>query len=826
MRISWNWLSEWVDLSPIKGPSHLAELLIRRGLEVEQVESLGRGFEKVITAKILERAPHPQADRLSVCSVTVGSGEPLQIVCGAQNMKSGDKVALAQVGASLPNGVKIGESKIRGVLSFGMLCSEQELKLKDTSEGILILPPETQLGLPLADFLGKNDVILHLKVTANRGDCLSHLGIAREVAAALGQKLKKSEPQALQEGNCPVSIHLEAGDLAPQFFGCWIEGVQVGVSPDWLVRKLEAIGLRSINNVVDISNWVMLELGHPVHAYDGDEIRGRSVSVRLARKGEELPLLDQKTIQLTGSELVISDAERAIGLAGVMGGGNSEVQLSTHNLFLECAEFDPKLVRQTAGKYQRKTDAAHRFERGIDPADLGHVMSRFASEVLRLAGGRILGSQWVRGASRAGVAFQRPEIVLGLHEVHDFLGFERDQAPLTLDQVEAYWKGLNCQFVREPGHWRLRPPTYRWDLNIKEDLAEEIARTVGYDQIPATVPPLSSVPALAVSAISQVTLMDRVKDALVKLGFQESLNYAFTSRDNLEKVGLKSSVRLINPLSEEFEWMVPSLLSGLIRNAQENWNHHFGSESLPIRLFELRPVFSAAGPIESSGRMNTGVQESWKLAWVMSGPRMAGGLRADQAGVDFYDLKAVAESLFAELGTRGVRMIPFSASRTGGNPLFHPGKSAEVLAGNAVAGHFGLLHPAISRELKIKGELYLAELDWAQLLKLSRGAFQVPVFKSWSQFPGMERDFALVVKSDVTVDKICQAALKAGKPLIKEAKVFDIYRGSQVAEGMTSIAVRVIFYDETRSIQEAEAEAFSSKILDAWKKEFGAELRG
>lgn len=825
MRISLNWLSEWVDLSGFKSPGELADLLVQRGLEVEQIEFLGKGFEHVVTAQILERAQHPQADRLSVCSVTLGFGEPRQIVCGAQNMKAGDKVALAQVGANLPNGVKIGESKIRGVVSYGMLCSEEELKLKDESEGILILPQDTPLGIPLADVLGRNDTILHLKITANRGDCLSYLGIAREVASARDLKLKKPEPAPLKEGNCPVSIHLEAGELAPQYFGCWIEGVKVGPSPVELVKKLEAVGLRSVNNVVDLSNWVMLELGHPVHAFDGDQIKGKQVTVRLSNAGEVISLLDHKDAELTGQELVIADRDGAIALAGVMGGSHSEVTDLTRNLFLEVAEFEPRVTRKAAVKHQRRSDASQRFERGIDPSDAGRVMSVFAHEIVRLAGGKIVGSNWVRAQSRAG-ELTRPEICCDLHYVHDFLGFERDQAPLTLSQVEKYWKSLGCQVERDAHQWRVRPPAHRWDLSIREDLAEEIARSIGYDQIPTTIPPLSSSPALEISAIPQVTLQGRAKDSLVKLGFQETLNYAFTSRTSLERLGLQSSVRLLNPLSEEFEWMIPSLIPGLIKNAQENWNHHFGSETLPIRLFELRPVFSASQEIAVASRTETSVQETWKLAWAMSGPRYAAGLKSDLAMIDFYDVKAVAESLFADLGARGVRLIPFSASRTGGNPLFHPGKSAEVLVGNSVVGHFGLIHPAYSRELKLKEDLWLAELDWAQLLKLCRGAFQVPAYRAWPQYPGIERDFALVVKSDVTVDKICQVAMKAGKPLIKGSKVFDIYRGSQVAEGMTSIAVRVIFYDETRSIQETEAEQASSKILEAWKREIGAELRG
>jgi phenylalanyl-tRNA synthetase beta chain len=826
MRISWNWLSEWVDLSSLKSAQELADLLTRRGLEVESVERLDRGLEQVISAQILERAPHPQADRLSLCQVSIGSGEPLQIVCGAQNMKAGDRVALAQVGAELPNGAKIGQSKIRGVSSDGMLCSESELKLAEESEGILILSPDTPLGIPLAQILGRNDTVLHLKLTANRGDCLSHLGIAREVASALGQKLKVPTQPELREGGCPVSIHLDAGPLAPQFFGCWIQGVRVGKSPEWLVRRLEAIGVRSINNVVDVSNWVMFELGHPVHAYDADQIRGQKWVVRVARAGEELPLLDHQTIQLSGQELVIADSERPIGLAGVMGGENSEVRETTQNVFLECAEFHPKWVRQAAVRHQRKTEASQRFEKGIDPSFLGQVLSRFASLVVDVAGGQILGSQNVRNSADGAAPL---EIRCELFKIHDFLGFDRDQKLLKLETIEEILKSLDCQVTRQESQWIVLPPSYRHDLHLMEDLAEEVARSVGYDAIPATVPPLTSAPIHEVSSRAEVTLMERAQDSLMRQGLQETINFAFSSQDWLARFGMTSSVQLLNPLSEEYRCMVPSLLPGLIRNALGNWHHHFGSEPLPIRLFELRPVFAADGPICAPGLTQTSVQEHWKCAWLMAGPRFAGGLREDQKEIDFYDLKAVLEGLFADLGTRGVRLLPLASSKVEGSALaklFHPGQSVEVWAGNAIAGYVGLLHPAISKEIKARANLWIAELDWAQLRKLSRGAVQVPAYRPWAEFPGIERDFALVVKSQVTVEKIVQIALKAGKPLVKSAKVFDIYRGSQVAEGMTSVAIRVIFYDETRSLQESEAEIASVRILEGWKRELGAELRG
>jgi phenylalanyl-tRNA synthetase beta chain len=826
MRVSWNWLSELVDLSEVKGPVALADLLTRRGLEVESIERLDQGLEKVVTAQILERNPHPQSDRLSLCQVTTGSDEVLEIVCGAQNMKSGDKVALAQIGALLPNGLKIAQSKIRGVVSNGMLCSEEELKLKDQSEGILILPSSTPLGQPLSKILGRDDVILTLKLTANRGDCLSHFGIAREVGAALGKRPKKPQGAPIKASSSPIGIHLEAGEAAPQFLGCMIQGVQVGPSPAWVVQRLEALGSRSINNVVDASNWVMLELGHPTHAYDAKKVLGNQIYVRMSREGESLPLLDGQTISLTGAELVIADQERSIGLAGVMGGGNSEVQDQSQTLFLECAEFNAQLVRKASTRYQLKTDAAHRFERGIDSFSLSDVMARLVELIIQWSGGEVVGSSVVQVPSFASkLSASKAEISFSEHYLCDFLGFERTQSPLTPAKVEEIMRSLDCEVRKMEGEWRVVPPSYRLDLNIKEDIAEEIARSIGYDAIPATIPTLSSSPVLKASALHRITLMDRAKNALVQSGFHEAINYGFSSQSWLSQFGFTSSVKVVNPLSENCEAMVPSLIPGLVKNALDNWNHHFGSELLSIRLFELRPTFSASSVVQATGQMETGVQESWKLALLLSGPRFAEALRSDRGEVDFYDLKGMIDHLLTSLGARGMRFQPVAQSRSGGNALFHPGQSVEVLAGNSVAGYYGLLHPAVSRKFKVRSPVWLAEFDWDALTKLGRGAFEVPRFKTWPEFPSIERDFALVVKNEVFSEKICQIALKAGKPLSKVAKVFDIYRGSQVAEGMTSIAVRVIFYDEGRSLQESEAEAASARILEAWKKELGAELR-
>jgi phenylalanyl-tRNA synthetase beta chain len=819
MRISWNWLSELVDLSSVGTPQKLADLLTSRGLEVEAIERQDQGLEKVVSVKILERNPHPQADRLSLCKVSLGSGEPLQIVCGAQNMKAGNIVCLAQIGAELPNGLKIAQSKIRGETSFGMLCSEEELKFAEKSEGILILPPNTPLGKPLAEILGRDDTLFSFKITANRGDCLSHWGMAREIAAAIGVKPKKPKAVPLKFDKTPITIELNAGENAPQFYGCQIDGVKIGPSPAWLVARLEALGSRSISNVVDASNLLMFELGQPVHIYDSMKIEGAKIQVRMGKSGENIPLLDGTEVTLQGTELVIADGARAIGLAGVMGGGNSEVSNTTTSLFLECAEFSPSLVRKASSKHQKKTDAAHRFERGIDPQGQEFAISRLAELVVELAGGTVKSASRVLAPSRQ--KFQPKQVKVDPAYFAKFLGMT-----VTMLEAEKVLTGLDCKISKD---WTVEIPSYRLDLSIVEDLAEEIARSLGYDRIAETVPMLSGAPTpiAAESAWAQLKLVDRAKNALADAGVEEALNFSFTSNAWLAQLGFQSTGKLMNPLSEEYEALVPSLLPGLIKNAVDNTRKHFGSEPLPIRLFEIRPTFSAPADIRASGEMETGVSENWKLAFVLSGPRYAEALRAEQGQVDFYDAKAVLERILTVLGGRGIRTQPFTGKSVVPNNahLFHPGQSIEILAGKDVVGFVGLMHPAYSREFKLRGPLWLGEVDWKALAKLARPVTESKPFKAWSENPAIERDFALLVKSDVTADKITQVAMKAGRPLAKIAKVFDVYRGSQVQEGMTSVAVRVIFYDEARSLQESEAEAASAQILAAWKKDLSAELR-
>lgn len=829
MKISYRWLGEWVDLSGFKKPEELADLLTSRGLEVESVESQDKGLEKVISVQILEKVKHPEADRLSICKVNPGNGNDyLDIVCGAQNMKVGDVVALAQIGALLPNGMKIEKGKIRGVVSNGMLCSETELGFAKESDGILILPEKTPVGWKLADVLGLDDVIFEIKLTANRGDCLSHRGLAREVAAAIGKPLKPARIIEFKGSSSPIRVALDAGEDAPQFFGAYMSGVKLGPSPEWLKRRLEGIGQRSINNLVDIGNYLMFEYGFPVHIYDADKLEGGVLTVRKSKAGEKLPLLDGEEIETTGEELLIVDGKKPVGLAGVMGGGNSEVSDTTKNVFLECAEFNPTLVRRAAFRFNRRSEASLRFEKGIDPKGHREAIGRLIELVSKLGQGELVGGSFAELPSRAN--YQAKKIETSARFINEFLGTSVDAKKIKeiLEQLDC---GVELKFSGGGDHgdspFLITPPTYRLDLNIREDFAEEIARSIGYDAIPTTIPTLSGMPKarLGDTKTHRLDVIEGVKDSLATLGLHEVLTYSFQSESWLAQFGMKSQVRILNPLSEEQGFMVPSLLPGMMKAFQENERHHFGSDPLSVRLFEVRPVFEFKGDkIEAKNESETGVIEKLRLSILISGPKLDQGLKSERGEVDFFDLKAIVESLFEKLGTKGIRTRAADANLLAdkGN-LFHPGQSLQWAVGKEAIGFMGRAHPKLEAELKVRNPIYWAEFDLEPVISLT--AQKEVSFKLWSSFPTMERDYALLVNDALPSENLVQSALKHGKPIAKVVKIFDTYKGAQLPSGKISIGVRVIFSYDGKSLEEKQVDQCSELIVKKWNEEFGAELR-
>lgn len=844
MKVSYQWLKEWVKLDESVSPQKVADILTSRGIEVEDLHRLDEGLEKVVTAQIIRKEKHPEADRLSLCKVNIGKAgvikegeshsEYLDIVCGAQNMKVGDVVALAQIGAHLPNGMKIEKGKIRGQVSMGMLCSDAELGFSKEAEGIKIFPEKTPVGWKIADVLSLDDTILEIKLTANRGDCLSHRGIARELAGALEQPLQnqKTEKLNFQSATQPAAhakqkqIKLEAGESCPQFFGAYLTGIKVGPSPEWLKRRIESIGQRSINNIVDVSNYLMFELGFPVHIYDADRLEGDFIRCVLAKdvefKNTPVKLLDDTEVQLTGEELVITDSAKIVALAGVMGAANSEVTETTKNIFLECAEFDPVLVRRAAFRFAKRSEASLRFEKGIDPGGLAEAISRLAYLVEKISGGELQYATAAQLDSRK--SFSHPPVSVNLSQVRSFLGFNSQDEKCSSDVMLKILKGLDCEVeVVEGSTFKITPPSYRLDLKIWQDFAEEVARTLGYDQIPSTIPVLTGSPQSRKNELSfhKLKTVDQAKDAFAAQGLSEGLQYAFQSQAWLEKFGFESKIKILNPLSEEQAYMVPSLLPALMKSALENERHHFGSEPLGIRIFEIRPVFKLQSEIRAVSEHETGVEEQLNAAFLISGPRYDQALKNERHEVDFFDLKAILESVFESIGVRGIRFkVP---EEQAGVQLFHGGQSLDLIAGKNKIGTFGRIHPKLEADLKLKAPLFWGEFNFDAVIELT--PMKERQMKPWSTFPTMERDFALLVKNSVSAENLIQSAMKSGKPIAKVVKIFDTYKGESIPQGMVSIGIRVIFSDETQSLEEKRVDECAQIIVKKWSEEFGAQQR-
>lgn len=842
MRISWGWICDemiWPDGKPTVSARAAGDLLTRRGLEVESCRDQGLGLELVVIVEIREKIPHPNSDRLSLCRVTANGMELLPpIVCGAQNMVVGDRVPLAMLGAQLPNGLKIVPATIRGEVSNGMLCARDELGLApaspgDRSEnGLWILPSEAPLGQTIAEYLGKTDWILEVKAPANRGDCLSHRGIARELAGALALDLKPLDRTGRQEWRGIERAELAQSESknCKQILAARVSGLEARESPDWLKGRLEAAGSRSINTIVDWTNWVLLGLGQPVHAYDAKAIAGGSLIVRDALEGETLTLLDGKEVQLTAADLVVADSQKVLSLAGVMGGDASQVTAATREVILEVAEFEPTVVRRMAFRHQRRTDAATRFEKGIDPRLLPTVLEVLVNGLKQLAGTADFKVEaWGEALSPA-TSQQRVSMDIEWAKRWLAMDFSNEQAQKSLEQLGCT---VTVPSARDGSSWSVVPPSFRRDLALREDIAEELARTIGLEHVRSTFPVLTTAPAIGSSGDS---LEDRAKDALSALRFWETLSFSFQSHDWLGRFGLTPSVKLMNAMSQEQAYMVPSLLPGLVKCALENQNRHFSSDPYSYRIFELRPTFHRTGPAHPAGR-ESGVQESWKIALAISGSMPGAILEA--ADESFGSLRAVIEGLLARLGTKGLRIRPWVMPKDPEQACFetavwHPGQSAEVWVGKQRVGVFGRMHPALETLLKLRQPLWLAELDWKAVVELTPGRSVVyrpqaewthPKFQTWGEHPGIERDFALIVSESETAEGLLQTAQKTGKPLLQSARVFDVYRGESVPAGKKSVAIRVHFGVIDRSLREDEVEPIAGKLIAAWKKQHAADLR-
>ncbi|MDE2366141.1 MAG: phenylalanine--tRNA ligase subunit beta [Betaproteobacteria bacterium] len=773
----------------------LADALTMAGLEVESIEPVAPVFDKVVVAEVLTVQKHPHADHLNVCQVNAGSAvstEPLQIVCGAPNVRAGIKVPCALPGAQLP-GIAIGRAGIRGIESAGMLCSAKELGLQEDSEGLLLLPSDAPAGADFRDYYELDDRLFTLKLTPNRGDCLGLTGIAREVAAITGETLRSSaiEPADSQISDT-LAIRVDAPDACPLYCGRVIRNITLDApTPSWLVRRLERSGMRTINVVVDVTNYVMLETGQPLHAFDLARISGGpggegSIRVRYAESDEKIQLLNGENLALQPDMLVIADGTRPLALAGIMGGKESGVEQNTTDIFLESAFFSPAAIAGKSFTLGFSSDSAHRFERGVDFAATRSVMERATRLILDICGGRAGPVSEIRGELPP-----RGSINLRQERVRRVLGIDLGETRIT-----EILQRLQFGFRSVAGVFHVTPPTYRFDLAIEEDLIEEVARVHGYDRIPADLP------AAGLGMLPDPELArapSQLRQILTMRDYQEVINYGFVDASwERELAGNMMPVALKNPLSSQMSVMRSSLLGGLISNLRFNLNH----KQARVRIFEIGCCFAKDG--------GTYLQEE-KLAGLCYGDAMSEQWGIPARAVDFYDAKADVEALFSPIAI---------CAEPASHPALHPGKSARIRLGEKIAGYLGELHPRWQKKLDLPESVVLFELNLGVLM-----ARTLPKAAEISRYPAIRRDIAVVVAEDIAVQVMLEC-MQAGKsPIISEISLFDVYRGKGVEHSKKSLAFRILLQDTQKTLTDAEADREVSRLLDILEKRFGATLR-
>ncbi len=791
MRVSIDWLSGWVSTG--WDAAELTKRLTMAGLEVEAVEPAAPAFSGVVAARVTEARPHPEAGKLSVCMVDDGSGEPLQIVCGAPNARAGMTAALARVGAVLPGGTTIGEAKLRGVASSGMLCSARELGLGEGHEGILDLPGDLAPGTDLRAALGLDDTVLELALTPNRGDVMSMAGVAREVAAISGRNVTAPtiEPVAATIRD-RFEVRLDAPAACPRFAGRVIRGLRPEArTPLWMTERLRRCGLRAISPVVDVTNYVMLELGQPMHAYDLRRLDSR-IEVRHAQQGELLELLDGQQVALDADVLVIADAAGPVGIAGVMGGERSGIAADTRDVFLEVAYFDPGAVAGRGRRYGMITDAAQRFERGVDPRLQDKALERATRLLTDIAGGRP-GPTVVTEVPEH--LPRRPSVKVEPDKIARVLGIE-----IPRMEIDAILRRLGMQAAAIGDILSIIPPSYRFDILIAEDIIEEVARIYGYDRIGAADAIMPQVPQ---QAGEQAVSRRRVMTLLADRGYQEAITYSFVDPAMARLFEPAAEhLALANPISADMGLMRRSLWPGLVAalcgNARRQQDR--------VRLFEVGTRFVVEG-----GQLEERMALAG-LAWGSALPEQWGSVRRE---ADFHDVKGDLEAVFAQTGRQA--SIRYRAAQ---RSCLHPGRSARIEDGSTTLGWIGEMHPALCRELDLKQAPVLFEIDLSSSL-----AMHIPVYKENSRFPMVRRDLAIVVDEQVTLEEIRENVRIAASGLLQEMKVFDIYRGKGIEAGRKSVALGLILQESSRTLTDADADGVMSVVVSRLKNEHNATIR-
>jgi len=803
MLISLNWLKDYINLDENIDIKELENALTMIGQEVENIELQGENLKNILTSKILELKMHPDSDHLTVCQVDNGSFVS-QVVCGASNHKEGDIVAMAQVGAKLSEDFVIKKGKIRGIESNGMLCSETELGVGNDNSGIIIFPKDTKLGIPLNEYYNLNDTVFELEITPNRPDCLSHIGIARELSAYYNTELKMPKINNHKVSEELIDINIK-DNLSKRYMARVIKNVKVGPSPKWLVTRLASMGIRSINNLVDISNFIMIETNQPNHIFDFDKLKSNKIIVDKARNDEKFTTLDSKERILSNDDIVIRNGEEVIALAGVMGGENTEVSENTNNILIELAHFDNISIRRTSRRHSLISESSYRFERAVDTENFDYVMNRLTDLIIEIAGGEVCDINDVYPVKK-----EKNICQLSLDRMNRFIG-----KVIPKEKVIEIFNKLEIKVVDKGNTLELTAPSFRGDLINQFDYFEEVIRMYGFDNIENKMPKIT----LSENRLNDTTKYTTdIKVLVSNLGLREVINYSFIPANSFEKLNMnidsENIITLKNPIVEEFSVLRPTLMYSLLKNVKDNLNR--GQED--IRFFEVSKRFVLSDDkIEKSVYINEKrVSERETLGIVLSGSFTKNLWAPKPESYDFFDMKGIVEAMFDKLNFKSYQL------RRSVNSSYHPGRSVDLFVGKELIGTFGEIHPDVLENMEIdRNRVIYAEIYLDLLSKYINKGIK---YKGLSKYQSVPRDIAVVVKEEVLVGDMIKSIQKVDK-LIEKVELFDIYRGIGVKSGFKSVAISIVMRDDNKTLEEKDINSVMDKIVGKLKKEFDAELR-
>ncbi len=795
MLVPLKWLKTYVEIE--LSPKELADRMTMSGTKVESIEEIGDEIQDVVVGKILEITQHPNADRLLVVKVDTGTGT-LQVVTGAKNIQEGDYVPVALVGASLPGGISIGKNKLRGVESYGMLCSAQELALNITSlpkeqlTGIYILDKEYPLGMDIRKVLGLDDVVFEFELTNNRPDCQSIIGIAREVAATLDKKLMLPKIQIKHQQDHIrnyTSIEIQDPDLCQRYTAKMLRNIKIQPSPYWLQERLAKVGIRSINNIVDVTNYIMVETGQPLHAFDYDKLEQKRIMVRRAKEDERLVTLDNIERTLDPSMLVIADGKKAIGIAGIMGGENSEIDENTKNIILESANFDKNSIRLTAKKLGLRTEASNRYEKGLDPNLTEWAMNR-AAQLLEEINAGIIVDGFID-------IYHNPlephYIEVDSDWVNRFIGIQ-----ITPEEMGRHLESLGMDVEILNSKLNVKIPTYRQDLQLEEDIAEEIARLYGYDRIPETI--MAGITVQGVRTPIQ-KLEDRIKDVLVAQGGFETITYSFASPQSLERLNIpmvdikEKTLAILNPLGDENSLMRTTIMDHMLQVINHNINHNIHEGF----LYELSNTYHP-----NRGQKNKLPREVKTLCL---------GLYGD---VDFFHLKGIVENILKACGIKDFEIIEGESS------IFHPGRRAQLLCQDESLGIFGEIHPDVAERYGIYQRIYMGEFNFEKINEFSNLNTQ---YEELPKYPSVTRDFAIIIQDSIPAREVEKIIENQHSEIVESYTLFDVYQGKQIPQGYKSLAYSIIYRKKDGTLTDIEVHKVHNKIISDLQYKLEAKLR-